>query len=534
MPCVNYGTLGDNLPPPAEVARFLKEKTVIDRIKIFDVNPDILRAFAGTGILVTVTVPNGEIIPLKDGGYAAQWVAANIKPFYPATKINIIAVGNEVLHWGTPEMMNGLVAAMRSLYNALVQSGIKDIKVSSPHSLGIMLRADPPSMGRFRPGWDVGILAPMLKFLRETNGPFMVNPYPYFGYAPDKADLALFRPNKGYVDRFSKRTYGNMFDMLLDAVFMAMRRLGYPDVKIIAAETGWSSAGEVYEPKCTVENAASYNGGLMRKYASGKGTPLMPRSKIETYIFALFNENLKPGSKAERNFGLFRPDFTPVTVLANTYLDGCMGGEVRVMRNNYVWRISSEVKGLRFGGQFIVKSFTIRRARPLELLRLLSLPPPSAAGDDAPFPSTAAFLPTNFTILAHHAWHTLTLGLGTRKSKVVLFVFESENLKATVERQWPPELPLGEVNKKLIRGLSGCDAARFKFRKGCITFYVYAVRRSAGGGLPAGFSCADDLRTILQSVVALKDFLDHTAMLALPNQRSINYEAPPQHVAMAH
>ncbi|XP_031117444.1 uncharacterized protein LOC116020994 [Ipomoea triloba] len=202
--------------------------------------------------------------------------------------------------------------------------------------------------------------------------------------------------------------------------------------------------------------------------------------------------------------------------------------------SDFAFKPSSEVKGLRFGGQFIVKSFTIRRARPLELLRLLSLPPPSAAGDDAPFPSTAAFLPTNFTILAHHAWHTLTLGLGTRKSKVVLFVFESENLRATVERQWPPELPLGEVNKKLIRGLSGCDAARFKFRKGCITFYVYAVRRSAGGGLPAGFSCADDLRTILQSVVALKDFLDHTAMLALPNQRSINYEAPPQHVAMAH
>ncbi|XP_019171930.1 PREDICTED: uncharacterized protein LOC109167364 [Ipomoea nil] len=202
--------------------------------------------------------------------------------------------------------------------------------------------------------------------------------------------------------------------------------------------------------------------------------------------------------------------------------------------SDFSFKPSSEVKGLRFGGQFIVKSFTIRRARSLELLRLLSLPPAYAAGDNPPFPSTAAFLPTNFTILAHHAWHTLTLGLGTRKSKVVLFIFESENLKATVECQWPPELPLGEVNKKLIRGLSGCDAARFKFRKGCITFYVYAVRRSAGGGLPAGFSCADDLRTILQSVVALKDFLDHTAMLALPNQRSINYEAPPQHVAMPH
>ncbi|KAL3521097.1 hypothetical protein ACH5RR_019246 [Cinchona calisaya] len=194
--------------------------------------------------------------------------------------------------------------------------------------------------------------------------------------------------------------------------------------------------------------------------------------------------------------------------------------------DNFSFKPSSEVKGLRFGGQFIVKSFTIRRARPLELLRLLSLPPTKPNGPP-PFPSTTAYLPTNFTILAHHAWHTLTLGLGTKKSKVLVFVFESENMKAALDRVWPPEIPLGEVNKKLIRGQSGCEMARFKFRKGAITFYVYAVRRI--GNL--GFSFADDLRTILQSVVALQDFLDHTAMLALPNQRSINFVPP---VAMVH
>ncbi|XP_051116181.1 uncharacterized protein LOC127241283 [Andrographis paniculata] len=185
--------------------------------------------------------------------------------------------------------------------------------------------------------------------------------------------------------------------------------------------------------------------------------------------------------------------------------------------SDFAFKPASEVKGLRFGGQFIVKSFTIRRARPLELIRLLSLPPTNSA-----FASTSAFLPTNFTILAHHAWHTLTLGLGTKKSKVVVFVFESESMKAAVERLWPAEIPLGEVNKRLIRGLTGCEMARFKFRKGCITFYVYAVRRIGS----SGFHCADDLKIILQSVVALKDFIDHTAMLAMPNQRSINY-APP-------
>ncbi|KAL7253175.1 hypothetical protein ACSBR1_007661 [Camellia fascicularis] len=207
--------------------------------------------------------------------------------------------------------------------------------------------------------------------------------------------------------------------------------------------------------------------------------------------------------------------------------------------SDFSFKPTSDVKGLRFGGQFIVKSFTIRRARPLELPNLLSLPPPppptttpnhhttTTTITKPPFPSTTAFLPTNFTILAHHAWHTLTLGLGTKKSKVLLFVFESEKMKAAVDRVWPPEIPLGEVNKKLIRGLSGCEMARFKFRKGCITFYVYGVRRI--GSL--GFSCADDLKKILETVVELKDFLDHTAMLAMPNQRTIGF-APP--VAMAH
>ncbi|KAJ8760335.1 hypothetical protein K2173_011888 [Erythroxylum novogranatense] len=191
----------------------------------------------------------------------------------------------------------------------------------------------------------------------------------------------------------------------------------------------------------------------------------------------------------------------------------------------------SEVKGLRFGGQFLVKSFTIRRARPLELLKVLSYPPTNRCSNNSkvPFPSTTAFLPTNFTILAHHALHTLTLGLGTKKSKVVVFVFESESMKLSVDRLWPAEIPLGDVNKKLIRGLNGCEMARFKFRKGCVTFYVYAVRRV--GNL--GFTSADDLRMILQSVVSLNDFLDHTAMLATPNQRSINY-APPMAMAMAH
>ncbi|EMS46530.1 hypothetical protein TRIUR3_26233 [Triticum urartu] len=64
--------------------------------------------------------------------------------------------------------------------------------------------------------------------------------------------------------------------------------------------------------------------------------------------------------------------------------------------------------------------------------------------------------------------------------------------------------------------------ARFKFRKGCVTFYVYAVRTARA----RGFARADELRAVIEAVAKLKDFLDHTAMLALPGQRSIDAAAP--------
>ncbi|GFQ01972.1 glucan endo-1 3-beta-glucosidase, partial [Phtheirospermum japonicum] len=243
----------------------------------------------------------------------AAGVAANIQPFHPQTKINYILVGNEILHWGPQNLRDGLVAAMRAVHQALLLAGITDVKVTTAHSLGILESSDPPSRARFRPGWAEGNLAPLLQFHRDTKSPFMVNPYPYFAFSPDNASFSLFGPNKGVFDKFTKRTYGDMFDLLMDAVYVSMMRLGYQDVEIAVGETGWASAGDSSEQwRCSVGNAAAYNGGLVRKLSSGRGTPLMRRRRFETYIFGLFNENLKTGPSSEQNFGLFRSDFSPV------------------------------------------------------------------------------------------------------------------------------------------------------------------------------------------------------------------------------
>ncbi|XP_065872125.1 glucan endo-1,3-beta-glucosidase [Euphorbia lathyris] len=309
---VNYGTLANDLPPPSQVANFLKTRTIIDSIKIFDANPEILRAFADTGISVTVTVGNGDIPALANVNNARRWVGDNIGPFYPRTRINRITVGNEIMASANKAWISNLVPAMRSLHNALLSAGIRGIQVTTAHSLGILSISEPPSEGRYRRGYDRVIFAPMLQFLRETKSAFMVNPYPYFGYSPSMENYALFKTNKGVHDKFTGITYYDMYDAMLDAVYSANKRLGYGDVAIVVGETGWPSLCDPGQPHCSVANAGWFNGVLVRRDQQRKGTPLMPNRRFETYLFSLFNENLKPGPVAERNFGLFRSDFTPV------------------------------------------------------------------------------------------------------------------------------------------------------------------------------------------------------------------------------
>nr|GMD11078.1 glucan endo-1,3-beta-glucosidase 7-like [Ipomoea batatas] len=87
--------------------------------------------------------------------------------------------------------------------------------------------------------------------------------------------------------------------------------MGFKDVEIVVAETGWAHDGGDKEAGASVENAKAYNGNLIKHLRSMVGTPLMPGKSVDTYIFALYDENMKPGAGSERSFGLFKPDLSP-------------------------------------------------------------------------------------------------------------------------------------------------------------------------------------------------------------------------------
>lgn len=307
-----YGTLG-NVPSPREVVELLKRHN-IGKVRIFEAHHEALRVLENTGIEIIVGVRNEELQKISSNQAAANgWVKDNVGAFYPAANIKYISVGNEVLHYGNEKYVSHLLPAMRNIQTAVRNANLhKDIKVSTTNASSVLGSSYPPSQGEFRNDLK-STLRPLLSFLAENGSPFMANVYPYFSYADNQAqislDYALFKPSAPVVHDGGLE-YRNLFDAMVDSLIAALERAGHPELPLLVTESGWPSAGD--DGAATVDNARVYNNNLIRHVSSNQGTPRRPGKPIHTYIFSLFNENLKSGPDVERHFGLFYPNETPV------------------------------------------------------------------------------------------------------------------------------------------------------------------------------------------------------------------------------
>ncbi|KAJ4975397.1 hypothetical protein NE237_000503 [Protea cynaroides] len=327
---VNYGRVANNLPSAAKVVQLLKTQG-LEKVKLYDADPTVLKALSGSGIKVVVDLPNEQLnLAANKSSFANTWVQKNVLAFYPSTQIHAIAVGNEVFA-DSNNITEYLVPAMRNVQAALVKYNLSSaVKVSSPIALSALQNSYPSSAGSFKQELIEPAIKPMLDFLHETGSSLMVNAYPFFAYSANadviSLDYALFRNNSGVVDSGNGLRYNSLFDAQIDAVFAAMSALKYDDVGIIVTETGWPSKGDENEKGAGEENAAAYNGNLVRKILTGEGTPLRPKAVLEVYLFALFNENNKPGPTSERNYGLFYPNEEKVYDIPLTLAEVKQGG----------------------------------------------------------------------------------------------------------------------------------------------------------------------------------------------------------------
>uniref|UniRef100_A0A1D1YYE9 Glucan endo-1,3-beta-glucosidase, basic vacuolar isoform n=1 Tax=Anthurium amnicola TaxID=1678845 RepID=A0A1D1YYE9_9ARAE len=304
---VCYGMVGNNLPPPAEVVALYRHRN-IGRMRIYGTDAATLQALRRSGIELILDVPRQDLQRLASTpSAAADWVQRHVSAYWPDVRFRYIAVGNELIPGAAEAQF--VLPAMRNVYAALSSAGLQSsVKVSTAVDTGVLGRSYPPSAGEFSAAAG-GYMGPILQFLATTGAPLLANVYPYFAYAGNPRDIslpyALFTA-PGTVVSDAPYTYQNLFDAILDSLHAALGRAGGANVAVVVSESGWPSAGGT---AATPDNAQAYNQNLIRHVA--RGTPRRPGRAIETYVFAMFNENNKaPG--IERNFGLFYPTKQPV------------------------------------------------------------------------------------------------------------------------------------------------------------------------------------------------------------------------------
>ncbi|GLJ18513.1 hypothetical protein SUGI_0328990 [Cryptomeria japonica] len=308
---INYGQLADNIPSPSKVAQLL-QGIKIKKVKLYDSNPEILKAFAKKDIALWVGIGNENVAGLITTQGALAWLNQNLTPYLPDTKIVGISVGNEIYTGTDAQLSANLVPAMSAIHSALVSLGLDaSIQVSTAHSIGVLGSSYPPSAGAFREELT-SLITPHLELLSLTGSPFWLNAYPFFAYKdnPGKIslDYVLFKPNQGMDDPATNLHYDNMLYAQVDACYTALSALGYGNLEVRVSETGWPSKGDPEEIGASIQNAQAYNRNLLVRLAQNQGTPMKPTASLEAYVFALFNEDLKPGPTSERNYGLYKPD----------------------------------------------------------------------------------------------------------------------------------------------------------------------------------------------------------------------------------
>ncbi|CAL5436463.1 unnamed protein product [Camellia sinensis] len=306
---VNYGLLGNNLPQPNQVIALLKSRN-ITKTRLFAPNLDVLTALKNSGIEVILGTLDQDLQDLSTNvSHATSWINTNILPYSDTIRFLCISAGNEVI---PGDLSPYVFPAMENLKTALESANLGNIQVTTSVSTQILGISYPPSKGEF----SVDVISEMgqiTSFLAENKSPLLVNVYPYFAYIdnPNEIQLSYALLNSTeVVVRDGTLEYKCLFDAIVDSVYSALEKAGGEAVEIVVLESGWPSDGDG-EIAASVENAEMYNGKMIEHVSGTLGTPKRPGKSIETYVFAVFNENQKPPG-TEQNFGLYYPNMTEV------------------------------------------------------------------------------------------------------------------------------------------------------------------------------------------------------------------------------
>nr|KYP36201.1 Glucan endo-1,3-beta-glucosidase [Cajanus cajan] len=271
-------------------------------MRIYSPNEETLEALRGSNIELIMDVAGETIQSLTNSDAATNWVNKYVTPYSNDVKFKYINVGNEVHPSNT--VAQYILPAMTNIHNAISSANLQDqIKVATSIDGTVITNSYPPNNGAFTAD-AMPYITPIIKFLVENGTPLLANVYPYFAYANDQQHVSLayaLFTQQGNNDV----GYQNLFDAMVDSIYAALEKVGASNLQIVVSESGWPSNGG---NGATTENAGTYYANLISHASGTSGTPKRPGIPIETFLFAMFDENQKPGAETELHFGLFTPD----------------------------------------------------------------------------------------------------------------------------------------------------------------------------------------------------------------------------------
>jgi exo-beta-1,3-glucanase (GH17 family) len=292
---------GNNLPSKQEVVDLYKSKG-IGKMRIYYPDEEVLQALRGSSIELILDVAMETLSSLTNASEATNWVNKYVTPYAQDVNIKYITVGNEIKP--NDNEAQSILPALQNIQNAISAANLQgQIKVSTAIDMTLIGNSYPPNDGAFTDQAN-SYIRPIINFLVKNGAPLLANVYPYFSYTSNKQgislDYALFRQQGN-----NAVGYNNLFDAMLDSVYAALEKVGGSNVKIVVSESGWPSKGG---DSASFDNAATYYSNLINHIKNG--TPKRP-GDIETYLFAMFDENQKNGATTEQHYGLFNPDKSP-------------------------------------------------------------------------------------------------------------------------------------------------------------------------------------------------------------------------------
>ncbi|KAL8489440.1 hypothetical protein ACS0TY_025369 [Phlomoides rotata] len=289
---INWGRENAQRLLPSNVVDLMLQNG-IRAARIFTTEDELLEAFAGSQINLTINIPSYNTI--KSLQEAIVWVQTK-KEHFIVSNVRQIYLSDFALSFSfNKTIINDAINGLRNLQEAINLEGFGErIKVTIPNHKGILKMNNTslrPSEAEF-----LDIIKPemttFIQILEQNKAPFVVSITTIgdiqewgvdynFAFTDNKSSLVI-RDVNGAV-------YTNAFEVMYDSYVWALKKLNAsPDLRVIVGQVGWPTDGF---PGANATMAERYFKSLLPFVSSNKGTPMCPGKPIDIYIQALTDEN---------------------------------------------------------------------------------------------------------------------------------------------------------------------------------------------------------------------------------------------------